>query len=92
MHVSIYVPPRDAELMEWIRRLRRDDVKISAAIRRILRAHIRAEETLTLEAIADAVVVRMREERLVFNVGAVKDDIQVDLIQDALEAAAKEFV
>ena len=92
MHVSVYIPPRDVELIEWIRRLRRDDVKVSAAIRRILRAHIRAEETLTLEAIAEAVVARMREEGLVFSAGIIEGDSQADLIQDALEAAAKEFV
>ena len=91
MHVSVYIPPRDVELIEWIQRLKRDDVKVSAAIRRILRAHIRAEETLTLEAIADAVVIRMREEGLVFSVESVEGDAQADLIQDALEAAAKEF-
>ena len=92
MHVSVYVPPRDTELIEWIRRLRCDDVKVSAAIRRVLRAHIRAEETLTLEAIAEAVAVRMREEGLVFSAGIIEGDTQADLIQDALAAAAKEFV
>ena len=90
MHVPVYVPPRDVELIEWIQRLKRDDVKVSAAIRRILHAHIRAEEKLTAETIADVVVARMREEGLVLSVGVTPDD-QVDLIQGVLEAAAEEF-
>jgi len=91
VHVSVNVPPRDKELIEWVQRLKSDDVKVSAAIRRVLRAHIRAEEKLTVEAIADAVVIRLRKEGLVL-VDPYDDGDEGDFVEAVLNEAARGFI
>lgn len=93
VYIHVYISEEDEELRDWVARLKRDNVVVTATVRDILRAHIRGEKKLTEESIAAAVVRRLKEDGLVLSGGGL--DVvegEADLIEAALSRAAKEFV